>query len=112
MKLKTPSPKPIANKALKDSRQPSARKGEQLEGDAGPASGPKPCQNRSSMEALPPLWSLVPAGPPEPENPWHIDDPNSDRAPGREAGENAEEGHAAEVVENTISTSETSAIAG
>ena len=111
IKLNTPHLKAIACKALKDSRQPSARKGEQLKGDAGPASGPKPCKNRSSMEALPPLRSLAPAGPAEAEDPRHIQDLDFDRAPGREAGEDAEEGHAAQVGENAISTSKAASIA-
>ena len=109
--MKAPQLEPIAAKALEDCRQPHAREGEQLKGDAGTTPGRKPCHNGNSVEALPSQRSLVPAGPPQAENPGHIQDPDSDRAPGREAGEDAEEGHAAQIGEDAVPAGKPASIA-
>ena len=111
MKLKTPNLEAITGEALEDCRQPHARERKQLKRDAGPATGPKTCQDRSSVEALAPLRPLAPGGAAEAKHPGHVEDPDLDRAPGREAGEDAEEGHAAQVGEDAVTSSKATSIA-
>ena len=82
-----------------------------MEDHAGAATrsqaGHKPC----TVEALPPLGPLVAGGAFKTKNPGHIEGPKSDGAPGREAGEDAEEGHAPQIAELAVVASETPNIA-
>ena len=101
----------IAGEALEDRREPRARTDEEMEGHAGAASssqaGHKPC----TVEALSPLGSLASKGALQAKDPGHIEGPKTDSAPGREAGEDAEEGHAAQVCELPVACSKTSSVA-
>ena len=82
-----------------------------MEGHAGAASrsqaGHKPC----TVEALSPPGPLVAGGASIATDPGHIEGPDPDGAPGREAGQDAEEGHPAQVCELAVASSEAPSIA-
>ena len=111
MELKALNVEAVASEAVEHSREPGVRERNELEGHAGPAAGRKPRQERRSVEALPSPGPLGPLGPLIAHHPRHAEGPELHRAPGREPGEDAKEGHAPKVAELAVVASKPPSIA-